>query len=105
LNEGFGLPPLESMACGTPVVTSHVTATGEFCEGAAMMVEPAEVDDIYGATHKLLTEKEIYDELVDLGRERAAQYTWKNCAIKTEQAYRGVVTQNSPNEGRLYSSL
>ncbi len=105
LNEGFGLPPLESMACGTPVVTSHVTATGELCEGAAMMVEPADVDDIYLATKKLLTERDIYDELVDLGRERAALYTWENCARKTVVAYQGAMTQTEEDSKRLYSSL
>jgi len=105
LNEGFGFPPLESMACGTPVVTSHVTATGEICEGAAMMVEPTEVDDIFEATRKLLRERELYEELVQRGRERAARYTWENCARKTLQAYEGCLRASSQGGPRLYSSL
>ena len=105
LNEGFGLPPLESMACGTPVVTSCVTSTGEICEGAAMMVEPTEVDDIYLATKKLLTERDIYDDLVRLGRERAAEYSWQRCAEQTFLAYQAAVYKGEDEEPRLYASL
>lgn len=105
LNEGFGFPPLESMACGTPVVTSHVTATGEVCEGAAMMVEPADVDDIYLATRKLLRDRDIYDELVVLGRERAAKYTWENCAKQTVLAYEGALQAGEQEQPRLYTRL
>ena len=105
LNEGFGLPPLESMACGTPVVTSCVTSTGEICEGAAMMVEPVDVDDIYGATKRLLTERDLYDELVELGRARAAEYSWERCARQTLMAYQATVHKGEDDEPRLYSSL
>jgi glycosyltransferase involved in cell wall biosynthesis len=105
LNEGFGFPPLESMACGTPVITSHVTSTGELCEGAAMMVEPTDVEDIFLATKKLLTEREIYNELVELGHERAAKYSWESCAKKTVLAYEGAIKANDSENPRLYSSL
>ncbi len=105
LNEGFGLPPLESMACGTPVVTSHVTATGEVCEGAAMMVEPSESEDIYLATKKLLTEPEIYNDLVRLGEERAREYTWERCARQTLQAYQGSVIKRGDEDPQLHRQL
>lgn len=105
LNEGFGFPPLESMACGTPVVTSHVTSTGELCEGAAMMVEPTEVEDIYLATKRLLDERELYDELVELGRERAAKYTWEMCARRTLLAYGGAMKDEEGEEPKLLSRL
>lgn len=102
LNEGFGLPPLESMACGTPVVTSAITATGEICEGAAMMVEPTDSEDIFLATKKLLEEREIYDDLVRLGRARAAEYTWERCATQTLLAYNGTVMKRGELEPKLH---
>ncbi|MFT7670247.1 MAG: glycosyltransferase involved in cell wall biosynthesis [Planctomycetota bacterium] len=105
LNEGFGLPPLESMACGTPVVTSPITATGEICEGAAMMVEPTDVEDIYLATKKLLDNRDIYDELVGLGRERAAEYNWERCAKQTLMAYQGTVMKRGDGDPKLHYHL
>jgi len=105
LNEGFGLPPLEAMACGTPVVTSHVTSTGEICEGAAMMVEPTESEEIFLATKRVLDEPELRDELVRRGRERAAEYSWERCARQTLQAYEGAVMTRNEGDPELYRSL
>jgi alpha-1,3-rhamnosyl/mannosyltransferase len=105
LNEGFGLPPLESMACGTPVVTSCVTATGEVCEGAAMLVEPTDVEEIFLATKRLLSEPELYAELVERGRARAAEYSWERCARQTWLAYQATAHKGEDERPRLYSSL
>lgn len=101
LNEGFGFPALEAMALGTPVVTSHVTSTGELCEGAAMMVEPTEVDDIALATRRVLDEPDLAAELVRLGRDRAAGYTWELCARKTLLAYQGAMKDDEADEPKL----
>lgn len=92
LNEGFGLPPIEAMACGSPVVTSCVTATVEMCEDAALLVEPTEPEEIFESTRRVLTEPELAEELCRRGHERAAELTWKECARRTLAAYRGHLT-------------
>ena len=89
LNEGFGLSPVEAMACGSPVVTSCVTATAEICEDAALFVEPTDPQEIFEATRRVLTEPELAEELRRRGHERAGELTWKECARRSLAAYRG----------------
>ena len=96
LNEGFGLPPVEAMACGAPVVTSCVTATAEICEDAALLVEPTDPEEIFEATRRLLVEPELAEELRRLGRQRAGELTWKECARRTWSAYRGHLGRAEP---------
>jgi len=87
LNEGFGLPPLEAMACDTPVVTSCVTATAELCGDAALLVEPTDEERIFEAARRILSEPDLAVELVLRGRRRARELTWKECARRTLSAY------------------
>jgi glycosyltransferase involved in cell wall biosynthesis len=100
LNEGFGLPPLEAMACGTPVVTSAVTSLPEVCGDAAFLIEPTETERIFEAARRVLTEPEIAAELRLRGRAQARKFTWKECARKTLAAYRGALEPGG-QEGRL----
>ncbi len=87
LREGFGLPVLEAMALGTPVVTSRGTATEETAAGAAALVDPTDVDDIaFGITEAVRRRV----ELRAAGRERAALMTWAETARATLAAYREV---------------
>jgi glycosyltransferase involved in cell wall biosynthesis len=88
LNEGFGLPPLEAMACGTPVVTSSVTSLPEVCGDAALLVEPTDSGAIFEALRSVLVDRELAAELRLRGRERARRFTWRECARKTLAAYR-----------------
>jgi len=88
LNEGFGLPPLEAMACGTPVVSSCVTSMPEVLGDAALLVEPTDSGMIFEATRRLLAEPEIAREFATKGKRRAREFTWKECARKTLLAYR-----------------
>lgn len=88
LNEGFGLPPLEAMACGAPVVTSCVTSLPEICGDAAFLVEPTDSERIFEATRRVLAERDLADDLRRRGRERARLFTWRNCAKHTLLAYR-----------------
>jgi len=91
LNEGFGLPPLEAMACGTPVVTSHVTAMPEVCAEAAFLVEPTDPERIFEATRRLLQEEDIRSSFVERGRARAREFTWRECAKSTLLAYQAAL--------------
>ncbi|MCC7013190.1 MAG: glycosyltransferase family 4 protein [Planctomycetes bacterium] len=88
LNEGFGLPPLEAMACGAPVVSSCVTSLPEVCGDAAFLVEPTDVERIFEATRRVLVEPELAAELRARGRAQARKFTWRECAKHTLLAYR-----------------
>jgi glycosyltransferase involved in cell wall biosynthesis len=88
LNEGFGLPPLEAMACGAPVVTSCVTSLPEICGDAAFLVEPTDDERIFEAVRRVLTEPEIADDLRRRGVNQARKFTWRECAKHTLLAYR-----------------
>jgi alpha-1,3-rhamnosyl/mannosyltransferase len=83
LEEGFGLPVVEAMAAGTPVLTSHRSALREVAEGAALLVDPTDTSAIAEALGRLLSESELRDDLAKRGRERAAGFTWDRTARDT----------------------
>lgn len=88
LFEGFGIPPLEAMACGTPVLTSNVSSLPEVVDDAAVLVEPTDVDAIAEGLRRLLTDEELRDSLRNKGLARAAHFSWKQTAERTVSAYR-----------------
>jgi glycosyltransferase involved in cell wall biosynthesis len=104
LNEGFGLPPLEAMACGTPVVTSCVTSLPEVCGDAALLVEPTDVDQIFEGARRLLTDRALHEEHVLRGKRRAREFTWKECARRTLHAYQSATrpADEQPKLGGLF---
>jgi len=90
LREGFGLPVAEAMAHGTPVVTSRGTATEEVAGGAAVLVDPTDVDDIAAGIVQALADS---DQLIAAGYERADELTWERTAADTVAAYEEVVAR------------
>lgn len=91
LYEGFGLPPLEAMACGVPVVCSGTSSLPEVVGNAGLLVEPRDVDSISEALLRVLEDQALADHLVHMGIERAAGFTWKQTAAQTIAVYRHVL--------------
>ena len=86
--EGFGLPPLEAMACGTPVVTSNVSSLPEVVGDAAIQVNPENVFDIARGIHEALLNEELRARLILRGREQAARFSWSWTAREGLEIYR-----------------
>jgi glycosyltransferase involved in cell wall biosynthesis len=91
LYEGFGLPPLEAMACGAPVVTSNVTSLPEVVGDAGLMVEPTDAPALADALQRVLCDAGLRDEMRRKSIQRAAQFTWHRTAQLTIASYRRAV--------------
>lgn len=85
LYEGFGLPILESMACGTPVVTSNVTVMPEIAGPAALMVDPTRVDDIAQAIERISRDETLRKDLRERGVARAKLFSWPRTCAQVQQ--------------------
>lgn len=88
LYEGFGLPPLEAMQCGTPVVTSKVSSIPEIVGDAALLSNPYNTEEIGEQILKLLSDEALWQRYSLLGQAKAKEYSWEKTAVKTLEVYR-----------------
>jgi glycosyltransferase involved in cell wall biosynthesis len=87
--EGFGLPIVESMACGTPVACSSTASMPEVGGAAAEYFDPHDVESIANSLEKVLYSQELWQTMQKLGIEQAASFTWASCARKHYDVYKG----------------
>jgi len=92
LYEGFGLPLLEAMACATPVVASRASCLPEVAEGAAVLVDPNDVDGLSDALERAIVDTALRAWLIEQGRQRVAQYSWRRAAEQLLEVYQKVAT-------------
>lgn len=90
LYEGFGLPPLEAMACGAPVITSNVSSVPEVVGDAAIMVEPRDTSGLTRELKRVLGDEQLQTELRDRGIEHVKQFSWTRAARETLSIYESV---------------
>ena len=98
LYEGFGLPPLEAMASGTPVVTSNVSSLPEVTGDAAVLVDPYDVDSISDGMRRILDDPRLAEELRIKGLKRAREFSWERSVEKTQRVYREVAADGHASE-------
>ncbi len=87
LYEGFGLPPLEAMQCGTPVITSNTSSLPEVVGDAGIMVNPTDTDALCQAMLNLINNSQLRKQLSNQGIARAKQFSWSKCASETVKVY------------------
>ena len=90
LYEGFGLPVLEAMSSGTPVITSAVSAMPEIAGPGALLVDPQDTEEITKSMREFLEDKEIRKSYSEKGKKQAHKFSWQKCARETMEVYREV---------------
>jgi glycosyltransferase involved in cell wall biosynthesis len=90
LYEGFGLPPLEAMAHGTPVITSNISSLPEVVGNAAVLVNPENVFEIMRAAHRVLTDRALRDRMKERGYQQAKRFSWEISVRRLLDVYREV---------------
>ena len=88
LYEGFGIPPLEAMACGTPVIVSDCASLPEVVGDAGLLVPPMDIEKLAESMNRLLKDDQLHTALREAGLKRAGRFTWKASAEKLVQIYR-----------------
>jgi glycosyltransferase involved in cell wall biosynthesis len=81
--EGFGLPPIEAMACGTPTIASNVTSIPEILGDAVLYVNPSNIEDLSEKLLNILSDKTLHDKMYFKSLKQSGKYSWKNTAIET----------------------
>jgi glycosyltransferase involved in cell wall biosynthesis len=91
--EGFGIPILEAMACGVPVITGNISALPEVAGDAAILVPPRHWQEISTSMLKLLSDRHLYEKLSHKGLEQAAKFTWEKTAEKTMELFEKIIVK------------
>ena len=91
LYEGFGIPILEAMKMGLPVITSNITAMPEVAGGAAYLVDPNSIEDMTSAMSEVLQNKILREEMIEKGLELVHPYTWKNVSERYLELYQEII--------------
>jgi glycosyltransferase involved in cell wall biosynthesis len=105
LYEGFGLPPLEAMAHGTPVLTSNTSSLPEVVGNAAVLVNPENVFEIMRALHRVLLDQPLREKLKQRSYEQAQKFSWETSVGKLLQVYREVAGEAKPDSNATRSTL
>jgi glycosyltransferase involved in cell wall biosynthesis len=90
LRESFGIPMLEAMACGVPVITSNTSSMPEIADEAALIIDPFKPEDITDGIIKILSNEKFKSELIEKGFKQAARFTWKSMAEKVLNIYKEI---------------
>ena len=90
--EGFGLPPLEAMACGTPVLTSNISSMPEVCADAALYCNPHDIDDITSKISLLLEDKNLQEKMREKGLLHVKKFTWDQASKKHLKVFKSLLS-------------
>ncbi len=94
LRESFGIPMLEAMGCGSPVITSNTSSMPEVSGGAAFIIDPYKPEEITDAMIKIGDDEELRGQLIGTGLKQAAKFSWKNMALEVLELYKTVYNNN-----------
>ena len=95
--EGFGLPIIEAMACGVPVVTSNTSSLPEIAGNAAVLIDPHSIDDLAQGIKRVLSDNELRQNLIRSGLERAKLFTWEKCAREIMKVFKELLSNRGEN--------
>jgi len=90
--EGFGLPPLEAMSCGIPIISSNLTSIPEVVGSSGILVDPHNIGEIATAMNNVLLDKELSDKLSASGIRRASEFSWRKTAFETISSYNKIIS-------------
>ena len=93
--EGFGLPPLEAMTLGTPVVSSNASCMPEILGNAPIYFDPANTDDMAQKIDEVITNDSLRNEMIARGYKQVAKYSWEKMARETHAIYMSVLGRKS----------
>ena len=91
LYEGFGLPPLEAMACGTATIVSNTSSIPEVCQDAALYFDPFDINDIASKIKLLLKDEKLFKQLIKKGFKRASEFTWEKSANEHKELFKNIL--------------
>jgi glycosyltransferase involved in cell wall biosynthesis len=89
--EGFGLPALEAMACGTPVITSNISSLPEVTGDAAILIDPYDIEEIMAAMTTIIGDSQTRRQLSQQGLKRAGEFSWKKTGMATVEVFKNYI--------------